>query len=417
MNILFMTSPVPERTAMFVGEKKPPIGVGLLMAIVKQHGHTVYFSDEYLSRSNLLDTDFLERKKIDLVGIYANTICYEGTLDLLESLRRKRESGSWKGLIAMGGPHTSIGLDTIPDLVDYVVQGEGEVAMMQIIDGTAEGRVIQGVKFENMDDLPFPAWEEMIHKPYPFADHFIDETPAYNMNTSRGCPFDCAFCSVNACWGRSYRAMSPERVVDEMLYLKKYYGARAIYFREDHFTFHPKRTQRFCELMGSRQVGLPWLAESRIDSLVNENYCRMLKEGGCHLLYLGIESGSQRMLDFYRKRITVEDVIERVGWLKKAGVKTYASFIEGTPGETDEDRAATRKLIETINPDFVGINPYVGLPGSDIYKDIKEKGIYMHEDPTHVLFVEGHDARVDKYWGGQERYKTPKPSNGPLAGK
>lgn len=407
MNILLLTSPEPPNPPMSTVEKKPPLGLGFLATVLDRAGHTVYFSDEYLAPTGILEGDFLMKKKIDAVGIYANTICYGSTLKMFETLHSLRSDGRWRGKIVVGGPHTSVGLESIPDYVDHVVIGEGEEILLDIVEGRVEERVVRGRKVADLDRLPFPAWDRFIYLPYQWRDRFSGAFPLYNMNTSRGCPFDCTFCSVNAVWGRTYRYMSAERIVEEIQYLQKYYGARGIYFREDNFTLNKERTRQFCRLLLKKGLDIKWLCETRIDSLTDPDDLELMARSGCELFYIGVESGSQRMLDYYRKGFSVEQVAAAFELIGKAGIKTYASFIEGVPGETDGDRRQTRRLIERIRPDFVGINPYVGIPGSRIYNQVKKNRQYIHENRWGVLYVEGHNERIDRYMNGNPAHKVP----------
>jgi len=119
----------------------------------------------------------------------------------------------WNGKIIVGGLHTPVGLDTIPDFVDHIVIGEGEISLLKLIEGSIQERIIHGEKVEDMDSLPFPALEELRGYDWkaPFA--ISDTYPCYIMNTSRGCPFNRTFCTVKAIWGKTYRCMSAERVV------------------------------------------------------------------------------------------------------------------------------------------------------------------------------------------------------------
>jgi O-antigen biosynthesis protein len=166
MNVLFLTSPEPRQTPVSVAEKLPPLGLGFMMALLKRAGHRVHFSDEFLRPTGILETGFLRRHHIDLVGIYANTICYPGTLRLLNTLQAMRDRGEWRGHIAVGGPHTSVAPDTIPAFVDFVVVGEGERAVMDLADGRMPGeRIVRGSMVPDLDELPFPAWEDFIHLP------------------------------------------------------------------------------------------------------------------------------------------------------------------------------------------------------------------------------------------------------------
>jgi len=206
MNIFFLTSAAPKRAGFATSEKRPPLGLGYLMATLKKKNHNLFFSDEYLRPSNILETDFLEKNDINFVGIYSNTICYPSTLKMFEILNEKRINEEWHGKIMVGGPHTSVAYNKIPEYVDYIVIGEGEISVPKIINGEIKDRIIHGEKVEDMDALPLPAWEEFIYRPYDWSSPWFPETyPIYTLNTSRGCPFDCTFCSVKKFWGNKYK--------------------------------------------------------------------------------------------------------------------------------------------------------------------------------------------------------------------
>ncbi len=407
MNILMMTSAAPKTAPFSTDEKKPPLGLGFLMAMLKNAGHRVFFQDNYLRPSNVLDTDYLVKQQIDFVGIYSNTICYQSTLEYFRKMQKMREEGKWGGKIIVGGPHTSVGADTIPDYVDYVVIGEGEKSVLDIIEGKVQKRIVQGKKIQDMDSLPLPTWEEFIHLPYQWNDYRIDSCPIYNLNTSRGCPFSCIFCSVKAVWGKTYRYMSAKRVVNDIQHLQKYYGAKCINFREDHFTLNKKRTIEFCEILLRKNIRIAWMCETRVDQLDDFEYQNLMANAGCNLFYIGVESGSQRMLDFFKKGEKVEQFINAFDIAHKVGIKTHASFVVGAPPESEEDLKKTYQLIERIKPDYTSMNVYTGLPGSELYNYVKENGLYEFEDENHVLYLKGHNQRVDKFYGGALNRKIP----------
>jgi radical SAM superfamily enzyme YgiQ (UPF0313 family) len=410
MNILLMTSAAPEYSPFSTSEKRPPLGIGYLISVLKQQGHKVHFVDNYLEPSPILESDFLIKNRIDWVGIYANTICYQDTLSMFHRLQVLREKRLWSGKIMVGGPHTSVGLETIPDFVDHVVLGEGEISILRIVSGEETERVIRGEKVRDLDTLPFPAWEEFIHRPYDWTNQWVDNHPVYTFNTSRGCPFQCTFCSVNAVWGRTYRYMSAERVLEDVTRMIKYYGMRVAYFREDHFTLNKKRTVEFCEGLLRRGLKIDWICESRIDQFGDPGYVALMARSGCRALYIGVESGSPRILEFLRKGERVDQFIRAFDLAKKFGIKTYASFVVGVPTETEEELGLTHELIQRIQPDFCSKNVYVGLPGSELYKYVKEHQLYEFEDPNGILYVKGHDDRVDRFYNGNPYRKTPYPS-------
>jgi O-antigen biosynthesis protein len=405
MRLLFMTSPAPQRSGFSTGEKRPPLGTGILISILKERGHEIFFSDEYLVPSGILEGNFLERENIDAVGIYCNTICYSGTLEILKKLQLKREKGIWKGKILLGGPHTSVALDTIPDCVDHIVIGEGEISVPKIIEGNITDRVVIGEKVGDMDSIPRPAWEEFIFRSYDWSSPWSDVYPVYTMNTSRGCPFSCSFCSVQALWGKNYRRMSAERVVEDVAHLVHFYGAKGIFFREDHFTLDRQRTVDFCELLISRKIRVEWYCETRVDQLCDREYQALMARAGCRAFYIGVESGSPRMLQLFKKGETVEQFIQAFEIANSVGIKTYASFVVGTAFESAEDTLLTEKLIGKINPYKIGRNIYVGIPGSELYNSLLMDGGYEYRDQAGVLYPNGYLEKVDQYYGGNEYYK------------
>ncbi len=407
MKILLMTSAAPVMSPFSTDEKRPPLGIGFLISILKNAGHQVYFEDNYLAPGNILNTNFLERNNIDFVGIYSNTICYQSTLSMFHQLQSLREKKKWKGKIIVGGPHTSVGIDTIPEFVDHILIGEGEISVLEILSGAEKNRIVQGKKVTDMDSLPLPAWEEFIYKPYMWTERWLDSYPVYTFNTSRGCPYSCKFCSVQAIWGRSYRCMSAERVVSDIEHMIKYYGLRAAYFREDHFTLNKSRVIEFCELLLRKNIKIDWLCETRVDKLDDLEYQKLMARAGCRVFYIGVESGSPRMLEFFNKGETVEQFVNAFHLAKEAGIRTYASFVVGAPTQSKEDRKATENLISKMKPDYVGKNIYTGLPGSDLYEYAKANRLYEYEDANSVLYMKDHDKRVNTYYYGNPYRKVP----------
>ena len=165
----------------------------------------------------------------------------------------------------VGGPHPTVRSEDIPGFVDYIVQGEGEKAILEIINGSNE-RVIHKKFATDLDTLPPPAWEYFAGLPYDFACDFFPERPAFNLNTSRGCPFNCTFCSNASIWGKMNRRFSAERIVEDVRVLMSDYGARGIYFREDNFVCNKNRVSHFCELLLKKNINLSWACETRVDN-------------------------------------------------------------------------------------------------------------------------------------------------------
>ena len=412
MNILLLVAPAPpEGTTPFsTAEKRPPLGVASLIAVLRKAGHTVYFEDFYLHKVPLLyDARFLLEKRIDMVGMYSSSITWGEALKLLQRLHGYRERGIWKGLLSVGGPHTSFNAPNMPKWIDYIVIGEGEKTICDIAEGKVAPGIIRGTFVEDMDSLPLLPWEDIVPRPYDRTGWGM-AFPVYTLNTSRGCPFNCTFCSVKGIWGKSYRCMSVERVMEELNVLRRYYGLQSAYFREDHFTLNRRRTLSFCEELLRRDMRISWACESRADSIDDEETLRLMARSGCKTVYIGVESGSPRMLRELKKGETVEQFERVFALCRKYGIRTYASMIYGVPGETEEDVRLTEAFLRRISPDFIGRNVFAGLPGSELYDKILELDLCAYEDKVSgVRYLKGHNERARKYYGPKTALLIPGP--------
>jgi glycosyltransferase involved in cell wall biosynthesis/tRNA A37 methylthiotransferase MiaB len=397
-NVLLVTSAAPGQTPFSTSEKRPPIGIGFLISVLRDAGHNVFFIDNYLKPSNFLETDYLQRNDIDCVGIYANTICYRDTLRMLYRLDELRCSGKWSGQIIVGGPHATVAIDTIPSFVDHVVQGEGERAILDIVNRKVVERVLRYPCIRNLDELPMPAWDYFVRLPYKWGVDWFDEQPVFTMNTSRGCPFQCAFCSVGSIWGKQYSYFSAERIVKEIELLVERYQAKGIYFREDNFTLIRKRLITFCNLIIERGIKIFWACESRVDTLDAE-IIQLMYRAGARAFYFGVESGSQRILNFLKKGITVDQIRRAFALCHKYGIKTAASIITGVPNETQEDLLQTEILLREIKPAVTWFNVFVGIPNSELYKFSISNKLYEFIDDRGLVYLRGHNERVKKFYG------------------
>ena len=398
MNILFATSAAPKISPFFTNEKRPPLGMGYLISLVRNEGHKVFFIDNYLKPLNFIDEGYLQKNRIHHVAIHANTICYRDTLKMFNEIENLRRKGLWQGKIIVGGPHTSVALDTIPEFVDYVVQGEGERAILKIINGEVGGRVLSEERIKDLDALPFQPWDIFSTLPYDYTCPWIDSKPIFTMNTSRGCPHNCSFCSVGSIWGKQYTYFSTDRIIAEIEYLFKKFGAKGIYFREDNFTLNLKRTEEFCEKLLKKNIRIHWACETRVDNL-SEKLIELMSTAGCKAFYLGVESGSQKILDNIKKQITVEQIENTINWCKKYDVRTYCSLITGLPEETYEDYLLTKKLMEKLQPYAYSFNVFVGIPDSSLYKHVLSNNLYEYIDDIGLLYLPGFDIKAKFFYG------------------
>ena len=368
------------------------------MAIARQQGHTIYFLDRYLQPTPFIKENFLQRHRIDLVGMQINTICCRDAFQLIDELDQQRRNGNWKGKIVVGGPHVSVMPETIPACVDHLVLGEGETVLMDILAGKTNERILRGEKLTDLDSLPFQPWDIFASLPYDDSCFGLNERPVFTMNTSRGCPFDCHFCSVGSIWGRNYSYFSAARVIDEINYLIAQHDAKGIYFREDNFTLNEKRTREFCELLLQKNINISWACETRVDNLPAE-LIQLMSRAGCRAFYLGIESGSQKILDILNKGINLGQIENVIRWSREAGINCYCSLLAGVPGENYRHYRETLRFMKRLRPYRYSFNVFVGLPDSSLYREIREKHLFEYQDEIGLLYLPGFDVKTRFFYG------------------
>jgi len=333
-------------------EARFPIGLGYLSAVLKQHGHATRLIDRFADHDAWLE----DVGQFDFVAVYTSTPCYDDALRILRLLE------GYAGPIAFGGPHATAFPHTIPPRVDYVVQGEAEYLINDLVEGRfRKDSIIRTQRIRDLDALPRADYDLFLDRPrsYLWTTPFSpDAQPIFLANTSRSCPHRCTFCTTRDIWGRLWTAQSPERVVDDIAYLKRTYEVAGVYFREDIFTADKKRVHRIAELLMQRDLDVTWACETRVDAGSDRELLEIMARSGCRGIYIGAESGSQRMLDHYNKGIQVGQIVETCRNAKKNGIAVAISLIVDHPRETWRDRRATRALIRRLKPEIVWQNPY-----------------------------------------------------------
>ena len=346
-----------QRTLLssFTLERRLPSGLGLLSSMLKQNGHEVLLFDRFIDEDDWMESV----EDIDFVGVHTTTPCFDDAIYIVDRL----EWEGFKGRIAFGGPHASLYPETAPERVDYVVRGEGEYVINDLVEGLfPSGTVIDCPRISDLDELPLVDYSLFFEKSrgYDLSAPFFPEKPVFNLSTSRSCPYSCTFCATRRIWGLLWRSYSPQKTVDEILFLKEKYSIGGIYFREDLFTANRKRVMDFCRLMRERDVNVPWACETRAQEACDAEMVVDMARSGCRGFYIGAESGSQRMLDLYNKEATVEHTIRACSIAKQNGIKVAMTIIVGDPSATFRDRFETWKMVRRCNPEVLYCSVYDG---------------------------------------------------------
>ncbi len=361
----------PGKNPAFGGNE--PLSLGYIASYLEQHGIEVTIIDELAGDD--VAAGILAFHP-DIVGATATTPLVS---EAYAHLAFAREQG-YRTVI--GGVHASVLPEEAALHADQVVVGEGEEALLRIARGEAADRIVRGTPVKNIDDTPPPARHLMRmdyyagrHKRMPnAAQYFLSRsTRLGTILASRGCPYSCTFCH-NSWKGLPVRYNSPARVMAEIKELKERYHANALFFADDDYFVNKKRLTAICETMIAENMDIAWAANARVSSL-DESTVALAKKAGCRQICLGIESGSQRILDVLNKRTTVEQGVNAVRIIKDAGLIAYSTFMIGNPTETKEDIEMTRQFIIKSGLDSIGVCITTPYPGTVLWDWCREHGL------------------------------------------
>jgi anaerobic magnesium-protoporphyrin IX monomethyl ester cyclase len=362
--------------------KTPPLGLAYVAAVLKQANHQVKIIDLNVES---VDYQTLPYSDFDLIGISVDTTRYPIALKIAEAVKRQ------KRMVVAGGQHvTFFDSETLSTgLFDFVVRGEGEYTMLDLVKHIEEGNSFQEVKgisylsdgelirtpsrplIQDLDSLPFPARDLL-----PLQNYTVTLKGRFMSAalTSRGCPFNCDFCSASQFFGRKWRTRSIENVMEELELLYENYGYRAVAFFDDHFTLNPNRMIEFCENILKNNWDLYWWAFSRVDSVVkNEGLVELMAKAGLKQVFIGFESGNQEVLDNYGKDLSVDNAFKAVEILKKYKISVWASFIIGALNETKKMIKQTIKFANRLNPEYIQFGILTPYPGTLLYEKVKNR--------------------------------------------
>jgi radical SAM superfamily enzyme YgiQ (UPF0313 family) len=291
---------------------------------------------------------------------------------------------------------------------DFILLGEAEQTLSELITAIEEKQnnflsiaglaykqddaVIKTVKrnvLKELDSLPFPAWDLVDLEIYRRIWLKHKGYFSLNMATTRGCPFKCNWCA-KPIYGNRYNSRSPQNVVAELKMLKEKFNFDHIWFCDDIFGLKPGWVHEFADLLENEQISFRFKIQARADLLLQENYIKDLARAGCENIWMGAESGSQKILDAMDKGTTVEQIYKATQLLKTNGIHPSFFIQFGYPGETKEDIVKTIRMINQLLPYEIGISVSYPLPGTPFYEkvknELKEKTNWTDSDELALMF-------------------------------
>jgi anaerobic magnesium-protoporphyrin IX monomethyl ester cyclase len=386
----------------------PPLGLCYLGAALLQKGHDVKLID-CAAENTGVETVISELNVFspDIVGVTSATVSYIAGKSVLDAVKRARPDI----MTILGGAHISaVTVDAMRDCsaADVGVVGEGEHTLLEIVDRLEKHQPLEKVegtlirvdetilrnptrKPPNLDEMPFPARHLLkdlrMYSHTPFRGARFTTT----MITSRGCPFNCCYCDQSV-FGRRWRAHSADYVLRELLSLKNEYGVEFISFEDDNFLLSRKRIIDICRMMIEANLKLGWSCLGRANE-VDDEVLALMKKAGCRTIYVGVESGSPRVLEMIDKKLSIEDTARGIQLIKKYGISVTGSFILGIPTETRDEMDMTVKLALSLPLDgvtFFLFTPYPNTPLRELaknYGSVSEDWRHYSGHPGVLPFV------------------------------
>ncbi|MHA2105785.1 MAG: B12-binding domain-containing radical SAM protein [Candidatus Hodarchaeales archaeon] len=375
----------------FLNFSAPPLGLAYMASVLEEAG--------YKNKVRLLDSrtigltseDFkrvIKRFRPDILGLQIKTPNY---YDAVEVSRIAKEEDV--PYVIWGGHHASPMAEevlTANQNVDIVFRGEAEYTFRDFVQAVDDGKDWTGIRgisyrengfikhtpnaplIKDINELPFPARHLLPMDSYRI---FGSALPATTMITSRGCPYDCEFCAVTSFYGRRWRTRTPENIAAEMEEIREKYGVKAVAFVDDLFFTSEKRVLRICKAISDvrRTHDIYWGATVRADR-GGLKMLTTMRKAGCRLIFVGVESGDQEILDSVKKETNLGEIEQFFRNSKKAHMDTLASISFGFPGETKQTIRKTMDwTINVLDPSLAIFTISTPYPGTPFFNQMREE--------------------------------------------
>jgi len=364
----------------------PPLGLLYLSAFLKTRGYSIeVFDSTFERRESLIDR--LEQSP-GTIGIYTNLMTRPPVLDIIGAAKRR----GWT--VMLGGPESANYVDEyLASGADVVVTGEGELTVAELLPALARAgphrlHAVAGIAFRDeagivvrtaeramigdLDSLPFPDRDAIDHRRYLDAWKTHHGTSSVNLITARGCPYRCNWCS-HAVYGYSHRRRTPGNVADEAQAIVARYDPDQLWYADDVFTISHPWLEAYAAELTLRKIHRPFETITRADRLQTDESVRLLKELGCYRIWIGSESGSQRILDAMQRGVSVEHVQRSIALAHAHGIQVGMFLMWGYEGEELEDIAATVEHVKVSNPDVFFTTVSYPVKGTGYFDKVRGK--------------------------------------------
>lgn len=369
-----------------------PIFLAYAAAQLRAAGHEVVYIDAVIQDLDMAATlDAAHRAAPDAIFMETTTPSITADYQSLAALKAATGARVW-----VGGPHATHFHRRVLEecaAIDVVIRHEFDTKIAAVAGAPDDLSSVKGVTYrdgdrivdngdgrlcDDLDAVPFPDRDTIPWSWY--LEAWYSRRPFMNLMTSRGCPYHCAFCLwPQAMYGHRQRFRSLDNVMAEIRQLKVRYGVRELNIDDGTFTTRRERVMAFCRRLRAERLDLIWTCNGRVDNLDDEMLGAM-KRAGCKMIRLGVESGSQEVLDKIRKGLTLAQIEAGIKRVKKSGIQALGGFMFGFPYDTRESVEATLALAKKISPDQVQFSIAMCYPGTSLYDYAVENDLLLAED-------------------------------------
>lgn len=345
-----------------------PVGIGYIISYCKTNYSgklkISYFHESFDNATDILN----EAVKSDVVGITCTTPTYSSAIGFAKFIKWKNKNVR----IVLGGWHPTVVGKIESGYVDQIVVGEGEEAFLNILNGNTD-KVVYGkmLEFKDLFWPDRPKINEGRHLDYCF-DNFGERIASFQ--SIRGCRMKCKMCAEQLMSHNNLRLRDPQDTMNEIECVSKMWGIDRFKFLDATWALSEDYVTSFCDEKLRRDNKLPWEAMVHA-GFVTENMLRIMKQANCDIIMVGVESGSQQLLNEMGKGLTIEKIKKVFEWGRKYNLQRRAFFILGMPNETPETVFQTLQLAEEIDPDVFGMTILCPYPGTQYYDPIKHKDV------------------------------------------
>jgi len=389
--------------------KVPPLGLGYIAAVLKRNGFEAKIFDLNVETSSL--KEFLSLEKPEIVGVSCVVTSARQTFEITRKLKILLP----ECFIVVGGPYPTIMGEHLlarHGEIDAAIVGEGEFTILELFERLQNEQGLDGINglifrdknkvkhnpprnpIEPLDSLPFPAREKLPMRLYGENAGVIF--------TSRGCPFQCIFCS-RPVFGRKWRGHSPEYVLKEIEHMRRHYGIRYLSFLDDNFTFDLERAEKILDRINAKKwrLGLYFWNGIRVDHVTRGLLLKM-KRAGCTAINYGVESVDPNVLANIEKGISLDQVEKAIRLTREFGIKANAFLMVGNPGDNMEVVEKVKNFIERVKVDGVHLSMATPLPGTKFWDWVEENGRWLAYDQEELL-----DWPIDDVEDAYPVFETP----------